>query len=45
MKAAGFPDREIAQLVGLAGRKYGIYREALQRLGYSKEAEEEERRH
>jgi Helicase HerA, central domain len=36
MKEAGYPDREIAQLTGLSGRKYSIYKQYLAALGYSK---------
>lgn len=40
MKEKHFQDHEIASLVGLAGRKYGLYREALVALGYAKAKEE-----
>ena len=34
MKEKKFQDNEIAALVGLAGRKYSIYRQCLVYLGY-----------
>jgi hypothetical protein len=38
MKEAGYPDREIAHLVGLSGRKYTLYRQVVATLGYTREA-------
>jgi hypothetical protein len=35
MKEKKFQDHEIAALVGLSGRKYGIYRQCLVYLGYA----------
>lgn len=37
MKELEYPDREIAQLMELAGRKYGVYKQCLTYLGYRKE--------
>jgi len=39
MKEAKYPDRDIAHLLGLSGRKYALYRQVLQQMGYTKEAE------
>jgi hypothetical protein len=39
MKEAGMSDRHISKLVGLSGRKYGIYQAVLTELGYG-QAEE-----
>lgn len=39
MKEKKFPDHEIATLVGLAGRKYGLYRQCLGYLGYGQTKE------
>lgn len=36
MKNADYPDREIAKLVGLAGRKYGLYQAAIAHLERAK---------
>ncbi len=38
MREAGYPDRDIAQLVGLSGRKYALYRQVVASLGSTREA-------
>jgi len=35
MKESKFLDRDIAKLIGLSGRKYPIYQQALAHLGYA----------